>query len=502
MRNMKEQELGIHNMKGDSLAQKIPLLVSGELDFKDVFDKRNRFDLTYLASDGVLTELEHYFHNKENYEKLSEQDRVDFLKWACFTQIYAEELLQNKKTIESLTWWDTQHKTEWLEHIDAVQIIANLAKQSRLLYENELFDMLGYTMEQLVEPTLARLPVQKLYNDILNDTTRVNHYQAMIALLCIIQKLPNIPNTIEQANRILTKYGELDYIIAGQMVGVFNDERDYSHYFATSTIKYQYLNDYLHQGNIKTPHVQKQTQDEQSLYAKLDSYLDGKNKAPHYLFNINAISMLKNTSDIPETTMKHWLSAIIKNEIVESERSPAYKNHSIADFVKQYGKPILIDISDVLPFKIADFESLYHQLGVIERLKMVLKDVPHDLLSFNGWNGISMEKMIENDATRISYIDTTKQPSFSLSKQKFSTSHFMLMSYFPEIIDWIDESIFADIDTGKLVGFVNKLEQDCYYNSQAVQKLHDRLIYSDFIKQNLKRVTEPSARQKQGKLKV
>ena len=76
------------------------------------------------------------------------------------------------------------------------------------------------------------------------------------------------------------------------------------------------------------------------------------------------------------------------------------------------------------------------------------------------------------------------------------------MTYFPEIIDWIDESIFADIDTGKLVGFVNKLEQDCYYNSQAVQKLHDRLIYSDFIKQNLKRVTEPSARQKQGKLKV
>ena len=78
----------------------------------------------------------------------------------------------------------------------------------------------------------------------------------------------------------------------------------------------------------------------------------------------------------------------------------------------------------------------------------------------------------------------------------------MLMTYFPEIIDWIDESIFADIDTGKLVGFVNKLEQDCYYNSQAVQKLHDRLIYSDFTKQNLKRVTEPSARQKQGKLKV
>lgn len=189
--NMGKQELVIHNMKGASLAQKVPLLVNGELDFKEVFDKQNRFDLTYLASDGVLEELGRYFHNKENYEKLSEQDKVAFLKLACFTQIHAEELLQNKKTIESLTWWDTQHKTEWLEHIDAVQIIANLAKQSRLLYENELFDMLGYTMEQLVEPTLARLPVQKLYNDILNDTTRVNHYQAMIALLCIIQKLPN-----------------------------------------------------------------------------------------------------------------------------------------------------------------------------------------------------------------------------------------------------------------------------------------------------------------------
>lgn len=502
MKNMKEQELGTHNMKGASLIQKIPLLVSGELDFKDVFDKQNRFDLTQLASDGVLVELEHYFHNKENYEKLSKQDKVAFLKLACFTQIHAEELLQNKKTIESLTWWDTQHKSEWLEHIDAVQIIANLAKQSRLLYENELFDMLGYTMGQLVELSSERLPVKNLYNDILNDTTRVNQYQNMIALLCIIQKLPITPNTIEQANRILTQYGELDAIIAGQMVGVFNDERDYSHYFATSTIKYQYLNDYLHQGNIKTPHVQKQTQDEQSLYAKLDSYLDGENKAPHYLFNINAISMLKNTSDIPETTMKHWLSAIIKNEIVESERSLAYKNHSIADFVKQYGKPILIDISDVLPFKIADFESLYQQLGVIERLKMVLKDVPHDLLSFNGWNGISMEKMIENDATRISYIDTTKQPSFSLSKQKYSTSHFMLMSYFPEIIDWIDESIFADIDTGKLVGFVNKLEQDCYYNSQAVQKLHDRLIYSDFVKRNSDCITKPITQLKRNKLKV
>lgn len=69
--NMGKQELGIHNMKGASLAQKIPLLVSGELDFKDVFDKQNRFDLTQLASDGVLAELEHYFHNKENYEKLS-----------------------------------------------------------------------------------------------------------------------------------------------------------------------------------------------------------------------------------------------------------------------------------------------------------------------------------------------------------------------------------------------------------------------------------------------
>ena len=76
------------------------------------------------------------------------------------------------------------------------------------------------------------------------------------------------------------------------------------------------------------------------------------------------------------------------------------------------------------------------------------------------------------------------------------------MTYFPEIIDWIDESIFADIDMGKLVCFVNKLEQDGYYNSQTVQKLHDRLMYSDFIKQNVKRVTEPSARQKQGKLKV
>ena len=101
-------------MEGDSLVQKIPLLVSGELDFKDVFDKRNRFDLTQLASEEVLEKLEHYFHNKENYEKLSEDDRVTFLKLACFTQIHAEELLQNKKTIESLTWWDTQHKTEWL----------------------------------------------------------------------------------------------------------------------------------------------------------------------------------------------------------------------------------------------------------------------------------------------------------------------------------------------------------------------------------------------------
>lgn len=88
---MKEQELGTHNMKGASLAQKIPLLVSGELDFKDVFDKQNRFDLTQLASDRVLAELEHYFHNKENYEKLSKQDKVAFLKLACFTQIHAEE---------------------------------------------------------------------------------------------------------------------------------------------------------------------------------------------------------------------------------------------------------------------------------------------------------------------------------------------------------------------------------------------------------------------------
>ena len=48
-------------MKGASLAQKVPLLVNGELDFKEVFDKQNRFDLTYLASDGVLEELGRYF---------------------------------------------------------------------------------------------------------------------------------------------------------------------------------------------------------------------------------------------------------------------------------------------------------------------------------------------------------------------------------------------------------------------------------------------------------
>ena len=78
----------------------------------------------------------------------------------------------------------------------------------------------------------------------------------------------------------------------------------------------------------------------------------------------------------------------------------------------------------------------------------------------------------------------------------------MLMTYFPEIIDWIDESIFADIDTGKLVCFVNKLEQDGYYNSQAVQKLHDRLIYSDFVKRNSDRITKPITQLKHNKLKV
>ena len=465
-------------------AYKYEISYMNSVSNKNHFLKVNRLKLSVLSSNDVINNLKTYFHNKDNYQKLKEDERWQFLFLAnlAFFDVLniGARVKTAQKIYEQATWCRSQQQIlNRLSIPSELKVLAEFAKTSQSLYMNELFDeidkiAMNYKQTNqdfalLMERCNSQPHHSQTQYTTEQDKIREQRYelaqkseQLKLSLLCLLEiasSLPCTPEIVEMENMLAQKYDDLSEMNGRNAIYSRSENNSYVNQFTMN----HFLLHAIVVGDIGRKVIEFEKEETfKNLNQRSVGYPNAK------IGDLNCLLSITHLDEQGEQHQKieQWVTTILNNELKNCSVD-IYLNRqkSIAPFVNRYGKSLKLDAKELFSF--VNKDDMYN-------LGMVLQDVlPQQLCITNFDINETLEIVSSNEINGL----------ISLGNRPLKHNVGLLSMLQCGLVEYIDND-FIGTNSQNLIRVTNMLFDKGFVSSENVGKIQDHVMYVDFLKNN------------------
>lgn len=465
-------------------AYKYEISYMNSVSNKNHFLKVDRLKLSVLSSNDVINNLKTYFHNKDNYQKLKEDERWQFLFLAnlAFFDVLniGARVKTAQKIYEQATWCRSQQQIlNRLSIPSELKVLAEFAKTSQSLYMNELFDeidkiAMNYKQTNqdfalLMERCNSQPHHSQTQYTTEQDKIREQRYelaqkseQLKLSLLCLLEiasSLPCTPEIVEMENMLAQKYDDLSEMNGRNAIYSRSENNSYVNQFTMN----HFLRHAIVVGDIGRKVIEFEKEETfKNLNQRSVGYPNAK------IGDLNCLLSITHLDEQGEQHQKieQWVTTILNNELKNCSVD-IYLNRqkSIAPFVNRYGKSLKLDAKELFSF--VNKDDMYN-------LGMVLQDVlPQQLCITNFDINETLEIVSSNEINGL----------ISLGNRPLKHNVGLLSMLQCGLVEYIDND-FIGTNSQNLIRVTNMLFDKGFVSSENVGKIQDHVMYVDFLKNN------------------
>ena len=462
-------------------AYKYEISYMNSVSNKNHFLKVNRLKLSVLSSNDVINNLKTYFHNKDNYQKLKEDERWQFLFLAnlAFFDVLniGARVKTAQKIYEQAAWCRSQQQIlNRLSIPSELKVLAEFAKTSQSLYMNELFDeidkiAMNYKQTNqdfalLMERCNSQPHHSQTQYTTEQDKIREQRYelaqkseQLKLSLLCLLEiasSLPCTPEIVEMENMLAQKYDDLSEMNGRNAIYSRSENNSYVNQFTMN----HFLRHAIVVGDIGRKVIEFEKEETfKNLNQRSVGYPNAK------IGDLNCLLSITHLDEQGEQHQKieQWVTTILNNELKNCSVD-IYLNRqkSIAPFVNRYGKSLKLDAKELFSF--VNKDDMYN-------LGMVLQDVlPQQLCITNFDINETLEIVSSNEINGL----------ISLGNRPLKHNVGLLSMLQCGLVEYIDND-FIGTNSQNLIRVTNMLFDKGFISSDNVGKIQDHVMYVDFL---------------------
>ena len=462
-------------------AYKYEISYMNSVSNKNHFLRVNRLKLSVLSSDDVINNLKTYFHNKDNYQKLEEDERWQFLFLAnlAFFDVLniGARVKTAQKIYEQATWCRSQRKIlDRLPIPSELKVLEEFARTSQSLYVNELFDEIdkiamnykqaNQDFASFIDKYNSQFSSTQTTYTIEQDEIREQRYelakkaeQLQLSLLCLLEiasNLPCTPEIVEMENLLVQKYDNLSEMNGRNAIYSRSENNSYVNQFT--------MNHFLRHATVVGDIGRKVIESEnEEMFKNLTQGSVGYPNAK--IGDLNSLLSITHLGEKSEQHQKieQWVATILNNEL-KNRSIETYLNQqkSIAPFVNRHGKPLKLDAKELFYFVGQD--NMCH-------LGLVLQDVSPQQLCITGF-----------DINEILELITVNELNGIMSVNRAHNVGLLSMLQCG-LVEYIDND-FIGTNSQNLIRVTNMLFDNGFVSSENVGKIQDHVMYVDFLKNN------------------
>ena len=484
--------ISIQDVFGDNVNQlyvedgayKYEISYMNSVSNKNHFLRVNRLRLSVLSSDDVINNLKTYFHNKDNYQKLEDDERWKFLflaNLAFFDVLNIGERVKTAQQIyEQATLCRPQRKIlNSLPIASELKVLEEFSRTSQSLYVNELFDEIDKIAMNYKQANQDFASFIDKYNSQFSsaqtiytteqDEIREQRYelakkaeQLQLSLLCLLEiasGLSYTPEIVEMENMLVQKYDDLSEMNGRNAIYSRSENNSYVNQFT--------MNHFLRHATVVGDIGRKVIESEnEETFKNLNQGSVGYPNAK--IGDLNSLLSITHLDEQGEQHQKieQWVTTILNNELKNCSVD-IYLNRqkSIAPFVNRYGKSLKLDAKELFSF--VNKDDMYN-------LGMVLQDVlPQQLCITNFDINETLEIVSSNEINGL----------ISLGNRPLKHNVGLLSMLQCGLVEYIDND-FIGTNSQNLIRVTNMLFDKGFVSSENVGKIQDHVMYVDFLKNN------------------
>lgn len=484
--------ISIQDVFGDNVNQlyvedgayKYEISYMNSVSNKNHFLRVNRLRLSVLSSDDVINNLKTYFHNKDNYQKLEDDERWKFLflaNLAFFDVLNIGERVKTAQQIyEQATLCRPQRKIlNSLPITSELKVLEEFSRTSQSLYVNELFDEIDKIAMNYKQANQDFASFIDKYNSQFSsaqtiytteqDEIREQRYelakkaeQLQLSLLCLLEiasGLSYTPEIVEMENMLIQKYDDLSEMNGRYAIYSRSENNSYVNQFT--------MNHFLRHATVVVDISRKVIEfEKEETFKNLNQrnvcYPNAK------IGDLNCLLSITHLDEQGEQHQKieQWVTTILNNELKNCSVD-IYLNRqkSIAPFVNRYGKSLKLDAKELFSF--VNKDDMYN-------LGLVLQDVlPQQLCITNFDINETLEIVSSNEINGL----------ISFGNRPLKHNVGLLFMFQCGLVEYIDND-FIGKNSPNLIRVVNMLFDKGFISSENVGKIQDHVMYVDFLKNN------------------
>ena len=484
--------ISIQDVFGDNVNQlyvedgayKYEISYMNSVSNKNHFLRVNRLRLSVLSSDDVINNLKTYFHNKDNYQKLEDDERWKFLflaNLAFFDVLNIGERVKTAQQIyEQATLCRPQRKIlNSLPIASELKVLEEFSRTSQSLYVNELFDEIDKIAMNYKQANQDFASFIDKYNSQFSsaqtiytteqDEIREQRYelakkaeQLQLSLLCLLEiasGLSYTPEIVEMENMLVQKYDDLSEMNGRNAIYSRSENNSYVNQFT--------MNHFLRHATVVGDIGRKVIESEnEETFKNLNQGSVGYPNAK--IGDLNSLLSITHLGEQSEQHQKieQWVATILNNEL-KNRSIDTYLNQqkSIAPFVNRYGKPLKLDAKELFAF--VNKDDMYN-------LGMVLQDVlPQQLCITNFDINETLEIVSSNEINGL----------ISFGNRPLKHNVGLLFMFQCGLVEYIDND-FIGKNGPNLIRVANMLFDKGFISSENAGKIQDHVMYVDFLKNN------------------
>jgi len=475
--------ISIQDVFGDNVNQlyvkdgayKYEISYMNSVSNKNHFLRVNRLRLSVLSSDDVINNLKTYFHNKDNYQKLEDNERWKFLflaNLAFFDVLNIGERVKTAQQIyEQATLCRPQRKIlNSLPITSELKVLEEFSRTSQSLYVNELFDEIDKIAMNYKQANKDFASFIDKYNSQFSSTQtteqdeiREQRYelakkaeQLQLSLLCLLEiasGLSYTPEIVEMENMLVQKYDDLSEMNGRNAIYSRSENNSYVNQFT--------MNHFLRHATVVGDIGRKVIESEnEETFKNLNQGSVGYPNAK--IGDLNSLLSITHLGEQSEQHQKieQWVATILNNEL-KNRSIDTYLNQqkSIAPFVNRYGKPLKLDAKELFYFVGQD--NMCH-------LGLVLQDVSPQQLCITGF-----------DINEILELISVNELNGIMSMNRAHNVGLLSMLQCG-LVEYIDNDIVGT-NSQNLIRVTNMLFDKGFISSDNVGKIQDHVMYVDFL---------------------
>ena len=484
--------ISIQDVFGDNVNQlyvedgayKYEISYMNSVSNKNHFLRVNRLRLSVLSSDDVINNLKTYFHNKDNYQKLEDDERWKFLflaNLAFFDVLNIGERVKTAQQIyEQATLCRPQRKIlNSLPITSELKVLEEFSRTSQSLYVNELFDEIDKIAMNYKQANQDFASFIDKYNSQFSsaqtiytteqDEIREQRYelakkaeQLQLSLLCLLEiasGLSYTPEIVEMENMLIQKYDDLSEMNGRYAIYSRSENNSYVNQFT--------MNHFLRHATVVGDIGRKVIEfEKEETFKNLNQRSVGYPNAK--IGDLNCLLSITHLDEQGEQHQKieQWVTTILNNELKNCSVD-IYLNRqkSIAPFVNRYGKSLKLDAKELFSF--VNKDDMYN-------LGLVLQDVlPQQLCITNFDINETLEIVSSNEINGL----------ISFGNRPLKHNVGLLFMFQCGLVEYIDND-FIGKNSPNLIRVANMLFEKGFISSENVGKIQDHVMYVDFLKNN------------------